>query len=145
MRDRNNNGHVAVKVYHILPVQGEPADEALLLHLQEISCSQALILIGDFNYLDVCWESNAAGCKQCRRLLEHRGQIPDLDKLTRVKASLDTVFNNSDEPIKEVNIGGSLGCSDYVLVELMILRNMGRAKSIVTTFNFQRAKFQLFK
>lgn len=76
MRDRNNNGCVAVKVYHIQPVQGEPDNGAFLLYLQEI-CSQALILIGDFNYLDVCWGSNTAGCKQSRRLLEDTARQTD--------------------------------------------------------------------
>jgi len=106
MRDRNNNGCVAVKVYHIQPVQGEPDNGAFLLYLQEI-CSQALILIGDFNYLDVCWGSNTAGCKQSRRLLEHTENkflIQVSAKPTRVEASPDTVLNNSDEPIKEVKL-----------------------------------------
>lgn len=52
------------------PIKGEPVDEAFLLQLQEASLSQALILLGDFNHTDVCWESYAAGSKQCRRILE---------------------------------------------------------------------------
>ena len=54
---------------HYRPLdQGKPADEALL-QLQEASQSQALILMGDFNYLCICWK-NRASCKQSRRLLE---------------------------------------------------------------------------
>ncbi|KAK4807155.1 hypothetical protein QYF61_024275 [Mycteria americana] len=52
------------------PDQGEPVDEAFLLQLWEASRSQALILLGDFNYPDTCWKSSTASCKWSRRLLE---------------------------------------------------------------------------
>lgn len=58
---------------------------------------------------------------------------------------LDLVLTNTDELIKEVKTGGSLGCSDHALVEFVILRNMSLAKSKVRTPNFQRAIFKLFK
>lgn len=32
--------------------------------------SQALVLVGDFNYWDICWRSNTAKHKQSRRFLE---------------------------------------------------------------------------
>lgn len=37
--------------------------------------------------------------------------------------------NDTEEVTKEVKIGGSLGCSDHVLVKFGISRNMGLAKS----------------
>lgn len=57
----------------------------------------------------------------------------------------DLVLRNMEELIKEVKIGGILGCSDHALVEFVISRNMGLAKSQVRTLNFQRADFKLFK
>lgn len=41
-----------------------------LLQLQESSCSQAMILLGDFNQTDICWTSGTANCKQSRKLLK---------------------------------------------------------------------------
>jgi len=55
------------------------------------------------------------------------------------------VVTNASELIGDVKIGGSLGCSDHALVELMLLKEMGITKSIVRTLNFRRANFQLFK
>ena len=46
--------------------------------------------------------------------------------------------------VKE-EIGGSLGCSDHVLVEFVILKNEGLAKSRARTLCFRRAKFWLLK
>lgn len=38
--------------------------------LEAASKSQALILVGDFIYLDICWRSNTAKHEQSRRFLE---------------------------------------------------------------------------
>ena len=38
-----------------------------------------------------------------------------------------------------------MGCSDHALVEFVILKNVGLAKSRVGTLNFRKAKFQVFK
>lgn len=45
----------------------------------------------------------------------------------------------------EVKTEGSLGCSNHVLVEFMVSRNVVLMKSRSRTLNFMRAKFQLFK
>jgi len=42
-----------VGVYYRLPDQEESTDEAFLLQLQEASCSQVLVLLGDFNHTDI--------------------------------------------------------------------------------------------
>jgi len=55
------------------------------------------------------------------------------------------VITSASELVEDIKIGGSLGCSDHVLVELTLLREMGITKSIVRTLNFRRANFQLFK
>jgi len=31
---------------------------------------QAVILVGDFNHQDICWENNTVGCKKTRTVLE---------------------------------------------------------------------------
>jgi len=50
--------------------QGKPTDEAFLLQLQDAWCSQALVLVGDFDHSDICWKSNTVSYGQSRRLLE---------------------------------------------------------------------------
>lgn len=51
-----------------------------------------------------------------------------LDKPTGGEVLLDRVLTNVDELIREVKIGGSLGCSEHALVEFVFSRNMGLAK-----------------
>ena len=55
------------------------------------------------------------------------------------------MLTNEEEIIREVKIGGSLGCSDHALVEFVILTNAGLAKSRARTLCFMRAKFWLLK
>ena len=81
-----------------------------MLQLKEGSCSQLLILMRNFNHLDVCWESNTMGSKQSRGLLyciEDNFLIQVLGKLTRGEMLLDVVLTSAGEIIKEVKIGGS--------------------------------------
>ena len=59
-----------VGVYYRPPDQGGETNEEFFVQLQEASCSQALILTGDFSHPDICWKSNTANCKQARQLLE---------------------------------------------------------------------------
>ena len=49
------------------------------------------------------------------------------------------------ESITEVKIEGSLSCSDHALVEFVILKNAGLAKSRGRTLSFRKTNFCLLK
>jgi len=70
MKDESSKGHLVVVVCYRPPDQGEPVGEAFLLQLQEVLCAQALVLMGDFNHLDICWDTSMVGGRQSRRFLE---------------------------------------------------------------------------
>jgi len=61
---------MVVGVFYRPPDQAEHTDEAFLLQLQKASCSQALVLLGNFSHPDICWKSSLARCKQSWRFLE---------------------------------------------------------------------------
>jgi len=54
------------------------------------------------------------------------------------------MLTNASELIADIKTGGSLGCSDHALVELTLLKDTGKVRSIVRTPNFMKANFQLF-
>lgn len=87
-----------VGVYYRPPGQGEPADEAFFLQLQEASRSQALVLMGNFNYPNKCWEKQAASCKRSGNLLECMDDflVQLLDRPTRGEVLLDLLLSNAD-------------------------------------------------
>jgi len=137
-----------VAVCYRPPDQGETVDEAFLLQLQEASCSQALVLMGDFSHLDICWNSGMAGDRQSRRFLESVEDnflVQVMDGPTQREALLDLVLTHAEESIRKVKIGGSMGCSDHALMDFVILKNAGLAKSRAWTLCFRRANFLLLK
>ncbi|GAB0181507.1 hypothetical protein GRJ2_000616000 [Grus japonensis] len=91
-------------------------------------------LIAAFQYLKGAYRKDGEG---------HFTKVRN--SLTRGEELLDLSLTNMDELIRDVKIGGSLGCSDHVLVKFTILRDMGQMKSRVKTLNFRKANFQLFK
>jgi len=64
---------------------------------------------------------------------------------TQREALPDLVLTSAEESIREVKTGGRLGCSDHAVVEFVILKNVGLAKSRARTLCFRRAKFWLLK
>ncbi|OPJ73509.1 hypothetical protein AV530_005845 [Patagioenas fasciata monilis] len=126
----------------------ETTDEAFLLQLQETSCSEALVLLRDFNHLDICWKSSMTSWKQSRRLLEciensFLSQV--IDHPNKGDAMLDLMVTNASELIGDINTGGSLDCNDLVLMEFAVLRDVRQVKSEVRTLYFEKANFQVFK
>lgn len=55
------------------------------------------------------------------------------------------MVTNTNELTVDIKTKSNLGCSDHALVELAVLRDVGKAKSKVKTLNFRKASFQLFK
>lgn len=148
VRGQSSKGHLVVGVCCRPPDQVEPVDEAFLLQQREVSRSQALVLMGDFSYPDICWDSSTAGGTQSRRFLESVEDyllVQALDGPIRGEALLDLELTKGELSVREVKIGGSLGCRDHALVEFAIWRNAGLAKSRGRTLNFKRAKFQLLE
>ena len=147
-KDQSSKGNLVAGVCYRPPDQEEAVDEAFLPQLQEVLCLQALVLTGDFNHADICWDSGMAGGRQPKRFLESVEDnllVQVIDGPIRGEALPDLVFTNAEESIREVKMGGSLGCSDHALVEFVILKNAGLAKSRARTPCFRRANFWLLK
>lgn len=58
---------------------------------------------------------------------------------------MDPLLTSAEGITKLFKVGGDLGCNNYALVEFVITRNTGLAKSRVKTMKFKRANFHLFK
>ncbi|GAB0176073.1 mitochondrial enolase superfamily member 1 [Grus japonensis] len=58
---------------------------------------------------------------------------------------LDLVLTNKEGLVGDVKLKGSLGCSDHEMVQFKILRAVRRAHSKLTTLDFRRADFCLFR
>ena len=148
IKGRAGTGDIIVGVCYRPPDQEDQADEALYRQIGAASCSQALVLMGDFNHPDICWRDNTAGHKQSRRFLEcvdDNFLLQVMEEPTRRGAMLDLVLTNKEGLVGNVKLKGSLGCSDHEMVEFKILRAARRAHSKLATLDFRRADFGLFR
>ncbi|GAB0179184.1 hypothetical protein GRJ2_000383700 [Grus japonensis] len=148
IKGRAGAGHIIVGVCYRPPDQGDRADEALYRQMEAASHSQALVLMGDFNHPDICWRDNAAERKQSRKFLEcvhDNFLLQVIEEPTRRGAMLDLILTNKEGLVGDVKLKGSLGCSDHEMVEFRILRAARRAHSKLTTLDFRRADFGLFR
>ncbi|GAB0179591.1 hypothetical protein GRJ2_000424400 [Grus japonensis] len=58
---------------------------------------------------------------------------------------LDLILTNKEGLVGDIKLKGSLGCSDDKMVEFRILRAARRVRSKLTTLDFRRADFGLFR
>ena len=107
-------------------------------HLNEVDTRLQFPMLGPRSlYFTFCVAVWLVAFLQCAismidyMLLTCHEALPDVGELL-----LDLVLTNTEELIKEVKIGGSLGCSDHTLVEFVISMNTRLAKSKVRTLNF---------
>ena len=108
----------------------------------------ALVLMGDFSHPNTCWRENNAGHKQSRRFLESTDDkflLQVIEEPKRRGAVLDLLFTQKEGLVGDMKVKGSLGYSDHEMVELRIQRAARRVKNKLTTLDFRRADFGLFK
>ncbi|GAB0202998.1 hypothetical protein GRJ2_002765400 [Grus japonensis] len=148
IKGRAGAGDIIAGVCYRPPDQGDQADEALYRQVGAASRSQALVLMGDFNHPNICWRDNTAECKQSRKFLECINDnflLPVIEEPMRRGAMLDLILTNKEGLVGDVKLKGSLGCSDHEMVEFRILRAARRVHSKLTTLDFRRADFGLFR
>ncbi|GAB0205858.1 hypothetical protein GRJ2_003051400 [Grus japonensis] len=148
IKGRAGTGDTIVGVCYGPPDQEDRMDEALYRQMGAASCSQALVLMGDFNHPNICWTDNIGGHKQSRRFLEHVHDnffLQVTEDPTRRGAMLDLVLTSKEGLVGNVKLKGNLGCSDHETVEFKILRTARRAHSKLLALDFTRADFGPFR
>jgi len=109
-------GDIIVGVYYRPHDQEEEVDEAFYKQLQAASQSQPLVLMGEFNHPDNCWEDHTARHMQSRRFLQSINDnflMQVVEEPTRRGALLDLVLTNKEGLVGDVKVGGRIGCSDH--------------------------------
>ncbi|GAB0210277.1 hypothetical protein GRJ2_003493500 [Grus japonensis] len=142
IKGQANINDTVVGVYYRPPDQEEEVDEAFYRQLEVASRPQALVLMGDFNHPDICWKGNTARHAQSSRFL----QSTDTDGgEAHEERGASGPCTHNERLVGDVKVGGSLVCSDHEMVEFRILRGRSRAISRITTLDFRRANFGLFR
>jgi len=104
--------------------------------------------MGDFNHPDTCWQDNTAGHKQSMRFLDcvdDNFLLQVIEDCLRRGAMLDLVLTNKEGLVGNVKLKGSLGSNHHKMVEFDMVRAARRVHSKLTTLDFRRADFDLFR
>ncbi|RMC04224.1 hypothetical protein DUI87_19043 [Hirundo rustica rustica] len=128
--------------------QDKEVDNLFYKQLKNVSGSSALVLVGDFNLPDVCWELNTAEKRQSRKFLECMEDnflLQLVGEPTRGETMLDLLFANRDGLVGDVVVGGHLGQSDHEIIEFSIFGEIRRNTNKTLTLDFWRADFGLFR
>jgi len=109
-------------------------DDGLYRQTEAASCSQALVLMEDFNHPHICWWGNTAGHEKSIRFLDCADEnflLQVTEEPMRRGAMLDPALTY--KLLGNVKLKGSLGCSDHEMMEFKILRAVRRVHSKLTT------------
>ncbi|KAK4810495.1 hypothetical protein QYF61_004275 [Mycteria americana] len=105
IRGMENKADVTVGVYYRSPSQDDSTNELFYRQLGEISGSVALVLMGDFNFLDINWEYHSAVTSKSGKFLkfvEDNFLTQVLSEPTRKNALLDLLFVNREGLVGDV-------------------------------------------
>ncbi|TRZ07325.1 hypothetical protein HGM15179_019139 [Zosterops borbonicus] len=148
IKGKANKADILLGVCYRPRNQEEEVDNLFYKQLETVSGSSALVLVGDFNLPDICWELNTAEKGQSRKFLEcmddnFLSQL--VGELTRGDTMLHLLFTNRDGLVGDVVVGGQLGQSDHEITEFSIFGEIRRYINKTFTLDFRRADFGLFK
>ena len=90
--------NVVAGVYYQPPNQEEEADETFEKQIARISKRHDVVVMGDFNYLDIFWEANSAKYGPSKKVLvcvADHFLLQKVEKETRELAILDLILTNS--------------------------------------------------
>uniref|UniRef100_K7EXH4 Endonuclease/exonuclease/phosphatase domain-containing protein n=1 Tax=Pelodiscus sinensis TaxID=13735 RepID=K7EXH4_PELSI len=138
-----NKGDIMLGVYYRPPTQVEEVDEAFFKQLTILSKAQDFVVIGDFNYPDICWENNTAGHRLSNKFLDCIGDNFLFQKVEKAtgEAVLDLILTNREELVENLKVEGGLGESDHEIIEFTILRKGRRENSKIEIMDFRKADF----
>uniref|UniRef100_A0A670J7Z7 Reverse transcriptase domain-containing protein n=1 Tax=Podarcis muralis TaxID=64176 RepID=A0A670J7Z7_PODMU len=144
IKGEKNNSDLIVGVYYRSPSQTEDIDDAFLEQMAKHAKGREIVVMGDFNYPDICWMSSSAKSIRSNRFLTTLADnfiVQKVGEATRGTAILDLVLTNVDDLVSGVEVEGSLGASDHALLKFTMQRK-GAAKHTRTQFfDFKKADF----
>lgn len=139
IKGKANKTDILLGVCYSPPNQEEEVDNLFYKQLENASGSPALVLVGDFNLPDICWELNTAEKRHSRKFL---GCVEDnflsqlVSEPTKGGTMLDLLFANRDGLVGDVVVGDCLEHSDHEIIEFLIFGEIRRNINKTFTLDF---------
>ncbi|TRZ10660.1 hypothetical protein HGM15179_016453 [Zosterops borbonicus] len=110
IKRKSNRADIQLGVCYRPPNQEEEVDNIFYKQLENISGSPALVLVGDFNLPDICWELITPEKRQSRKILDGKTTCPQV----RTTGLVDGIREqNGPLAIQEEAVRELLRCLDF--------------------------------
>jgi len=137
-------GDTVVSVYYRPPDQDWKVVEAFYRQVIAASQLQALVIVRDFDYPDICWKVCSASHPQSSRFLQcvdDNFLMQMVGEPTRRGALLDLILAAKQDLVEAVKVVGSFGYSDCEVMQLRISCGRKRIPSRITALDFKTVNF----
>ena len=88
-----------VGVYYRPPCQSKDLEDVFLQQMTKLSRNKDLIVMGDFNYPDICWRLKSAKIAKSNKFLTSLADniiVQKVEEATRGSAILDLILTNKN-------------------------------------------------
>ncbi|CAJ0934560.1 unnamed protein product [Ranitomeya imitator] len=120
-------------------------ESLLLKQIDEAATHNEVLVMGDFNYPDINWETETCETHKGNRflLITKKNYLSQLvQNPTRGAALLDLILSNRPDRITNLQVVGHLGNSDHNIVQFHLSFTRGTCQGVTKTLNFRKAKFE---
>ena len=143
IRVKMNNGDLRVLAVYRSPNSAKTNDDELCNFIEKMNGT--FIILGDFNFPDIRWQTGCAGSKG-RRFLEtiHDKFIAQhVETATHDSGNiLDLILSSEGELVRDIETCGKIGKSDHTLIKCKVQINAIRSKTTDSRRNFRRARWE---
>ncbi|CAJ0923047.1 unnamed protein product [Ranitomeya imitator] len=139
-----NGNKILIGVCYKPPNITETMESLLLKQIDEAATHNEVLVMEDFNYPDINWETETCETHKGNRflLITKKNYLSQLvQNPTRGAALLDLILSNRPDRITNLQVVGHLGNSDHNIVQFHLSFTRGTCQGVTKTLNFRKAKF----
>ena len=124
-----------------------PENNSKLNELLSVAENRRCVIVGDFNYPDIDWESSLAGPNGYNFLesVQDFFLYQHIHKPTRAGNILDLVLSTEQNMIENITVNESFCTSDHNTIEFSITKQVQVKQSIELVPDFRRANFNALR
>ena len=143
----NTNNKLLFGIIYRPPNQNEQTDQLMFQELETHVANKELILIGDFNYPTVNWETHTADHEGERIInyIEDNFYIQKVTQPTRGDNILDLVMCSDDDLISTVEVGDRFSTSDHNIIRFEINTKLCKNINEEMIPDYKKTNFQTLR
>ena len=135
-----NNRDLKILAVYRSPNSTKTNDDELCKLIESMNGSY--VIIGDFNFPDIRWESGCSGSKGRKfyETVNDKFLVQHVNKATHNSGNvLDLILSDNEDTVRDVEMIGKIGKSDHEMITCEIDVDVIRSRTKSTQLNFYKA------